>query len=77
MKAIKYVFVLLVVIAIASGASAKIEVIEVKEGEKVIVGGNNNFALRLYAKLRAREGNLFFSAAPWAGAPDGQRCPQR
>ena len=61
MKAIKYVFVLLVVIAIASGASAKIEVIEVKEGEGVIVGGNNHFALQLYAKLRAREGNLFFS----------------
>lgn len=58
MKAIKYVFVLLVMIAIASGASAKIEV---KEGERVIVEGNNNFALRLYAKLRTREGNLFFS----------------
>ncbi|MHC4643113.1 MAG: serpin family protein [Planctomycetota bacterium] len=58
MKAIRCVFALLVVIAIASGASAKIEV---KESERIIVEGNNNFALQLYAKLRAREGNLFFS----------------
>ncbi len=58
MKAISYVFVLLFVTAIASGASAKIEV---KEGERAIVEGNNNFALQLYANLKAREGNLFFS----------------
>jgi len=58
MKAIKCVFVLFVVIAIASGASAEIAV---KKDERIIVEGNNNFALKLYAKLRAREGNLFFS----------------
>lgn len=58
MKAIKCVFVLLVVMGTASGAGAKLAV---KEGERIIVEGNNKFALELYAKLRAREGNLFFS----------------
>jgi len=58
MRAIKCVFVLLVVMATASGALAKLAL---KEGERIIVQGNNKFALELYAKLRAREGNLFFS----------------
>jgi len=58
MKAIKCVFVLLVVTATTSGALAKLAL---KEGERIIVEGNNKFALESYAKLRAREGNLFFS----------------
>ena len=58
MRAIKCVFVLLVVMATASGIRAKLAV---KEGERIIVEGNNKFALQSYAKLRAREGNLFFS----------------
>jgi len=58
MRAIKCVLVLLVVMATASGARAKLAV---KEGERIIVEGNNKFALQSYAKLRAREGNLFFS----------------
>ncbi len=58
MRAIKCVFVLLVVMATASGVWAKLAV---KEGERIIVEGNNKFALQSYAKLRAREGNLFFS----------------
>ncbi len=58
MRAIKCVFVLLVVTATASGVRTKLAV---KEGERIIVEGNNKFALELYAKLRAREGNLFFS----------------
>ena len=58
MKAIKCVFVLLVVMGTASGARTKVAV---KEDERAVVEGNNKFALQLYAKLRAREGNLFFS----------------
>jgi serpin B len=58
MRAIKWVFVLLVVMGSASGARTKLAV---KEGERTVVEGNNKFALELYAKLRAREGNLFFS----------------
>ncbi len=30
-------------------------------GQQAVVEGNNEFALELYAKLRAQEGNLFFS----------------
>ena len=58
MRAVKWVFVVLIVMGSASGARTKLAV---KEGERIIVEGNNKFALELYAKLRAREGNLFFS----------------
>ena len=58
MKAIKCVFVLLVVMGTASGAGTKLAV---KEDKRAVVEGNNKFAMELYAKLRAREGNLFFS----------------
>src|ERR1700693_3977688 len=30
-------------------------------GQEAVVKGNNEFALDLYARLRTREGNLFFS----------------
>jgi len=58
MRAIKCVVVLLAVMGAASGAGTKLAV---KEDKRAIVEGNNKFALELYAKLRAREGNLFFS----------------
>ncbi len=58
MRAIKCVVVLLVVMGTASGAGTKLAV---KEDKRAVVEGNNKFALELYAKLRVREGNLFFS----------------
>jgi len=62
MKAIKCVFVLLIVTAIVECGWAKSEpAVTAKSDEEVVVQGNNDFALQLYAKLRNREGNLFFS----------------
>ena len=58
MKAIKCVFVLVVVMVTAGFASARIRA---KASEQIVVKGNNEFALELYAKLRAEKGNLFFS----------------
>ena len=58
MKATKCVFVLVVVMVTAGFASARIGA---KASEQIVVKGNNEFALELYAKLREREGNLFFS----------------
>jgi len=58
MKSIKSVFILLVLMGSASGLWAKPAV---QKDQRAVVEGNNNFALESYAKLRAREGNLFFS----------------
>jgi len=58
MKTIKCVFILLVVMGIAGFAWSRLTP---KASEQVVVKGNNEFALELYAKLREREGNLFFS----------------
>ncbi len=62
MKAIKCVLVLAVVITTAADCRAvdKTAASE-KTNKKLIVTGNNKFALELYAKLRIKEGNLFFS----------------
>jgi len=62
MKAIKCVLVLAVVITAAADCRAadKAAASE-KTNKKLIVTGNNKFALELYAKLRSEEGNLFFS----------------
>jgi serpin B len=62
MKAIKCVLVLVVVITAAADCRAvdKATASE-KTNKKLIVTGNNKFALELYAKLRSEEGNLFFS----------------
>jgi serpin B len=62
MKAIKCVLVLAVVITTAADCRAvdKAAASE-KTNKKLIVTGNNKFALKLYAKLRSEEGNLFFS----------------
>jgi len=62
MKAIKYGFVLLVVMGIAAGCWAmEKRAARKKTDEQIVVEGNNKFALELYAKLRGGEGNLFFS----------------
>ncbi len=72
MKTVKYVFLLLVVLGCSAGgfrlhesyggqgAMDKPEEKE-KTSEQVVVEGNKEFALALFAKLRAEEGNLFFS----------------
>jgi serpin B len=62
MKAIKCVFVLLAVLGIAVDCrSAEDQTLAENNERETIVKGNNEFALELYAKLRDREGNLFFS----------------
>jgi len=62
MKAIKCVLVLVVVMTAAADCRAvdKAAARE-KTNKQLIVTGNNKFALELYAKLRSKEGNLFFS----------------
>ncbi|MBN1391756.1 MAG: serpin family protein [Sedimentisphaerales bacterium] len=62
MKAVRRGFILAVAILISAGCPAKDASSETKEiKEEIIVQGNNAFAAELYAKLRAQEGNLFFS----------------
>lgn len=58
----KYVLSVLVITAtlVACWAIDK-PVSKEKPDEKIIVEGNNQFALELFAKLRERQGNLFFS----------------
>ncbi len=62
MKAIKYAVSLVVVMAATAGCLA----VDKPAGKEntdtdIVVEGNNKFALELYQKLRAEEGNLFFS----------------
>ena len=62
MKAIKCVLVLAVVMTTAADCRAVDKAAErEKMNKQLIVTGNNKFALELYAKLRSKEGNLFFS----------------
>ncbi len=62
MKSIKGVFLLLVVMVSTNyGWAINKTSGEQKTDTEVIVQSNNKFALDLYAKLRAKEGNLFFS----------------
>jgi len=62
MKAIKCVLVLAVVMTTAADGWAVDEpTANEKTNKQLIVTGNNKFALELYAKLRSKEGNLFFS----------------
>jgi serpin B len=62
MKAMKCGCIFIVTILIAARCPAGNEPPEKKEiSEEIIVQGNNAFAVELYAKLRAQEGNLFFS----------------
>ncbi len=62
MKAIKCVLVLAVVMIAASDCRAADKAAAREKTDKqLVVMGNNEFALELYAKLRGKEGNLFFS----------------
>ncbi len=62
MKAIKRAFALVVALgAVACSSAMDKAAIREKENRRVIMEGNNEFALGLYAKLRNRDGNLFFS----------------
>jgi len=62
MKAIKCVFVFVAMMATATDCRA-MEKTTAKEktDRQIIVEGNNEFALELYAKLQSGKGNLFFS----------------
>ena len=77
MKTVKCVLVLMILLGIAAGCfGADKPAEEQKTDEEIVVEGNNEFALELYAKLRVQQGNLFFSpysistalAMTWAGA---------
>lgn len=62
MKVIKRVFILVVVMGTAADCFAEEQRIQKgKTDTEIVVEGNNRFALALYARLRDREGNLFFS----------------
>ncbi|MHC4556230.1 MAG: serpin family protein [Planctomycetota bacterium] len=62
MKSFKCAFFLVAVLTIATDCWAVENVPATEEANKqIIVEGNNEFALELYANLRSREGNLFFS----------------
>jgi len=62
MKAIKCVLVLAVVMTAAADCRAVDKAAARKKTDKqLVVTGNNKFALELYAKLRSKKGNLFFS----------------
>ena len=62
MKAIKRILVLLAAITV-SAHSLAMDNPMAKENmnKKIIVDGNNKFALELFAKLQSTKGNLFFS----------------
>ncbi len=62
MKAIKRILILLAAI-MASANSLAMDNQTAKENmnKKIIVDGNNKFALELFAKLQSTKGNLFFS----------------
>lgn len=62
MKMIKYFFALLIVISVSPACpGADRQAADINAPQRVVVRGNNEFALELYAKLRVRQGNLFFS----------------
>lgn len=61
MKVLKCVFALLVVTAAAAGCFGADTPAAGEKTEEVVVEGNNAFAVELYAKIRAQEGNLFLS----------------
>ena len=62
MKVVKFALILAVVIA-TTAECQPVEKSTVKENtdKKYVVKGNNEFAFDLYAKLRGKDGNLFFS----------------
>ncbi len=60
-KAMKCAVVFLVVVTTTAGCSNSNAQAGKEKTKEVIVEGNNRFALDLYAKLREKKGNLFFS----------------
>ena len=62
MKAIKPILILLMSIIVSTNSLAMNNTAEKENMSiKIIVNGNNEFALRLFAKLQSTKGNLFFS----------------
>jgi serpin B len=62
MKAIKRILVLLAAIMVSANSLAMDNQTEKENmNKKIIVEGNNKFALELFAKLQSTKGNLFFS----------------
>jgi len=62
MKAFKLVLILTIVTATMAGLQpGKQAYAKEKTDKQIVVAGNNEFAFELYAKLRSKEGNLFFS----------------
>ena len=62
MKAIKRILVLLAAIMVSANSLAMDNQTSKKNmNKKIIVEGNNKFALELFAKLQSTKGNLFFS----------------
>jgi serpin B len=61
MKAMKCVFILLVVAATVACCFGEDIPAAKEKTEEVVVEGNNRFAVELYAKLREQKGNLFLS----------------
>lgn len=62
MKAIKSAFIATVAVGLCAGCFGSERTTAKQEEDAVaVVQGNNEFAVQLYAKLRATEGNLFFS----------------
>jgi serpin B len=62
MKLVKYIFVLLLILfPFIDCVAGERQILAEKVHTRIVAKRNNEFALALYAKLRAREGNLFFS----------------
>lgn len=62
MKAMKWVLVIMVAAGLYAGCFAGQQTTKSAAKEReMVVQGNNEFALELYARLRAEEGNLFLS----------------
>ena len=62
MKTVKKILVLTAVIIVSAEPSVKVNAAEKENMDRrIIVEGNNKFALELFAKLQSTKGNLFFS----------------
>ena len=62
MKAIKSAFIAMAAVGLCAGCFGRERTTAKQEEDAMaVVQGNNEFAVQLYAKLRATEGNLFFS----------------
>jgi len=62
MKTIKHILVLAMLIMVSANSLAMDNPIAKENmNKKIIVDGNNKFALELFTKLQSTKGNLFFS----------------